>query len=196
MSSAIASVMADGDMSSWACIDMSEEVAASTGWDTGAIARPAIIKTASSLRMAEIIFTTLDISQTWGETKLPARKAAGIDQCQNARSRFMPSSVGSTDNCHQFRDLGTLIGLIATRNRVFDTMRHVIPEHFFLHTPKRGADRRDLRDDIDAVAILIHHLGQAADLALNPAQAFLTGCLDVFAHGLYIPLQGMGYKWP
>jgi hypothetical protein len=22
----------------------------------------------------------------------------------------------------------------------------------------------------------------------------LTGCLDVFSHGAYIPLQGMGYK--
>jgi hypothetical protein len=183
-----------GDTRSGACIDMSEAAAAMTGWATGAKARPAIIKTASSLRMAEAIFTTLKISQTWGETKLPARKAAGIDQCQNARGRFMPLSVGPTDNCHQFRDLGTLIGLVATRNRVFDTMRHVIPEHFFLDTPERGAHRRNLRDDIDAVAILIHHLGQAADLALDPAQAFLTGCLDVFAHALYIPLLGMGYK--
>src|SRR5882724_11510959 len=104
-------------------------------------------------------------------------------------------SVRPADNCHQFRYLCTLILLIATRNRVFDTMRDVIAEHFFLDTPERGAHRRDLGDDIDAVAILIHHLGQAADLALDPAQAFLTGCLDVFAHGLYIPLQGMGYKW-
>jgi hypothetical protein len=59
MSSAVASVMVDGDISSWACIDRSEEFAAITGWDTGAITRPAIIKTASSLRMAEAIFTAL-----------------------------------------------------------------------------------------------------------------------------------------
>src|SRR3981189_2998567 len=73
-------------------------------------------------------------------------------------------------------------------------MRHVISEHFFLDAPERGAHGRDLRDDIDAIAVLVDHLGQAADLALDPAQAFLTGCLDVFAHALYIPLQGMGYK--
>jgi hypothetical protein len=24
----------------------------------------------------------------------------------------------------------------------------------------------------------------------------LTGCLDVFSHTAYIPLQGMGCKWP
>jgi hypothetical protein len=59
MSLAITSAMADGDMSSWACIGRSEEPAAMTGWDTGAIARPAIVKTASSLRMAEAIFTAL-----------------------------------------------------------------------------------------------------------------------------------------
>jgi len=73
-------------------------------------------------------------------------------------------------------------------------MRHVIPEHFFLEAPQRGAYGRYLRDDIDAVAVLVDHFGQAADLALDPAQAFLTGCLDVFSHAAYIPLPGIGCK--
>jgi len=74
-------------------------------------------------------------------------------------------------------------------------MRHVIPEHFFLDAAERGAHGRDLRDDIDAITILVNHFGQAANLALDPAQAFLAGCLDVFSHAAYIPLQGMGCKW-
>ena len=46
----------------------------------------------------------------------------------------------------------------------------------------------------DAFLLLVDHFGQAADLAFDPAEAFLTGCLDVFSHAAYIPLQGIGYK--
>src|SRR6202022_2016392 len=103
--------------------------------------------------------------------------------------------VSPTDYRHQFRYLFPLIGLVAARNRVFDAMRHVISEHLFLDAPERGTHGRDLRDDIDAIAVLVDHFGQAADLALDPAQAFLTGCLDVFSHAAYIPLLGMGCKY-
>jgi len=33
----------------------------------------------------------------------------------------------------------------------------VIPEHFFLDAPQRGTHGRDLRDDIDAIAVLVDH---------------------------------------
>jgi Cu+-exporting ATPase len=72
----------------------------------------------------------------------------------------------------------------------------VIFQYLFFETPQRGSHRRYLGNDIDAVAVLVDHLRQAADLALDPAQAFLARCLDVFSHAAYIPLQGMGYKWP
>jgi len=103
--------------------------------------------------------------------------------------------VRPANHGHQLRYLFPLIGLVAAGDRVFDAMRHVIPEHLFLDTPERGSNRRYLRDDIDAVAILVDHSGQAADLAFDPAQAFLAGCLDVFSHPHYIPLQGMGCNW-
>jgi hypothetical protein len=102
--------------------------------------------------------------------------------------------VGPADYGHQFRDLFPLIGLVAAGDRVFDAMRHVILQNLFFDAPQRGPHRRDLGDDVDAVAVLLNHFGQAADLALDPAEAFLTGCLDVFSHAAYIPLQGMGYK--
>ena len=59
MSLAISSVMADAVMSVWAWTG-SELVAAITGRDTGAKARPAIIKTASSRRMVKLHVTELD----------------------------------------------------------------------------------------------------------------------------------------
>ena len=52
ISFAISSVVADGDIASAiACIEAWEGAPAMTGWETGANARPAIIKTASSRRM-------------------------------------------------------------------------------------------------------------------------------------------------
>src|SRR3954454_11131722 len=92
-------------------------------------------------------------------------------------------SIRTTNHGHQLRDLLALVGLVAAGDRMLDAMRYVIPQHFFLDAAQRGAHRRDLRDDVDAVAILIDHLCQAADLALDPVEAFLAGCLDVFSHG-------------
>jgi hypothetical protein len=61
MSPAISSVMADGDISSAiACIDASEDICAMTGRETGANARPATIRIASSRRMVKFRFTELD----------------------------------------------------------------------------------------------------------------------------------------
>lgn len=61
MSLANSSVMTDADMSSViACIGASEYVSDMTGRETGANARPAIIKIASRRRMAKLRFTDLD----------------------------------------------------------------------------------------------------------------------------------------
>jgi hypothetical protein len=60
ISLAISSVVADGDISSAiACIDMSEDIPAITGWESGANARPAITRIASSRRMVKLYFTSL-----------------------------------------------------------------------------------------------------------------------------------------
>ena len=70
MSFAISSIVADDDMSSaMACIEASEDVAAITGRDSGANARPAITRIASSRRMAKFRFTELNFSQTCGHGK-------------------------------------------------------------------------------------------------------------------------------
>jgi hypothetical protein len=66
ISFAISSVVADGDISSAmacieaACIEAWEGAPAITGWETGANERPAIIRTASSRRMARLRFTGLN----------------------------------------------------------------------------------------------------------------------------------------
>src|ERR1700704_3058818 len=77
---------------------------------------------------------------------------------------------------------------------MLDAMRHVVAQDFLFHAPERSAHRRNLRDDVDAIAILVDHLREAADLAFDPAQALLQRCLAVFSHRAYIPREGINFK--
>ena len=70
---------------------------------------------------------------------------------------------------------------------MLDAMGDVIAQDLLLHTAERGAHGRDLGDDIDAVAVVLDHAGEAAHLTLDPAQAFDAGSLDVLSHAGYIP---------
>ena len=91
-------------------------------------------------------------------------------------------------------DKFVVAGLAAGRDRVLDAMRDVIAQHLLLDPAQRGADRGDLRDDVDAAAVVFHHAGEAADLAFDSTEALCAGRLDVGSHAGYIPLRGRGCK--
>src|SRR2546423_12875078 len=62
------------------------------------------------------------------------------------------------------------------------------------HALQGRPDGVDLGQHVDAVAILVHHALQSADLALDPTQPSLDGLLvlRITWHGAYyIPLTGM-----
>jgi hypothetical protein len=84
------------------------------------------------------------------------------------------STLGSADDRHKFLDLATLIGLVARCDCTLDTIGHVITQNLFFDPPQGCANGRDLRDDIDAIAILLDHSGETANLAFNPAQPVLA----------------------
>ena len=65
---------------------------------------------------------------------------------------------------------------------MLDAMGDVVLQDLLLDPAQRGAHRRDLRHDIDAVAVFLYHFRQAANLALDPAETFSDRCLDVLAH--------------
>src|SRR5205085_110648 len=54
----------------------------------------------------------------------------------------------------------------------------VIPQQLPPDAAQRLLHRRDLRDHVRAVAVLFHHLLQAAHLALDAAQPLQVGVLD------------------
>ena len=63
------------------------------------------------------------------------------------------------------------------------------------HGLKCLGDRRDLPQDIDAVAVVGHHALDAADLTFDPAQALGDGVLVVDVSGLHADLLN-GPQYP
>src|SRR5262249_38555460 len=108
---------------------------------------------------------------------------------RRAPARVWPDSLalGAAHDVHQLFDLSPLIGLVAGGDRMLDAMGDVIAQDLLLQAPQRGAHRRNLRHDVNAVAIRVDHARDAAHLALDPAQPLGAGRLDVSPHARYIP---------
>jgi len=104
------------------------------------------------------------------------------------------SAVGATYHVHQLGDLATLLGLVARGDRAFDAMGDMIAQDFLLRAAQRRTHGRDLRDDVDAVAIVFDHPVEAADLALDAFEPLERGSLDIVAHAPYIPPGGRCFK--
>jgi hypothetical protein len=101
---------------------------------------------------------------------------------------MLRSARSARENIHQLGDLATLIRRISARDRVLDAMSDMITQHLFLDAAKRGADGRDLGHDIDAIPPLLHHFGEAADLAFDAVQPLEASCFRLLLHVLtYTP---------
>src|ERR1700704_1708399 len=87
------------------------------------------------------------------------------------RLSVLVSAVRAADDVHQLGDLAALIRFVAGRDRVLDAVSHVVAEDFLLEPAQGRPHRRDLRHDVDAIAVFFHHARQSAHLALDPATA-------------------------
>src|SRR5207244_10604469 len=86
-------------------------------------------------------------------------------------------ALAATENIHQLGHLLALLGGVAAGNGVLDAVGHVIAQDLLLDAPERRPHRRDLRDDIDAVAIVLDHAREPSHLAFDAAQALAARCL-------------------
>ena len=73
-------------------------------------------------------------------------------------------------------------------------MRRVIAENFLLGAAQRRAHRRELRHDVDAIAVVLDHAREPAHLAFDPPQPFQHRRLGIRSHAVYIPVRGTRYK--
>ena len=90
--------------------------------------------------------------------------------------------VTATQNLNDFRNFLALVLFVATRNGVFDTVADMIAENFLFGTAQGRSHRRNLRDNIDAVAAIFNHAGKTTHLALYAFEPFQHGDFGFFLH--------------
>src|SRR5690606_42155760 len=91
-------------------------------------------------------------------------------------------------------DLGRL-RLLGLPRSVDDAVRDVVLQQAETDRLERLGGCGDLRQDVDAVGVVVDHLGDAADLSLDACQPLevvvLGTCVSVHSHGDTIPPYGM-----
>ncbi len=70
---------------------------------------------------------------------------------------------------------------------MLDAMGDMVAQDLLLDAAECRFCRRDLRDDVDAIAVVLDHARQPADLALDSFKPFKAGRLDLLAHSRHIP---------
>src|SRR5207247_3687711 len=75
------------------------------------------------------------------------------------------------DGLQELLRLGRCVAFVARADRVRNAMVDVLIEDLEREAVERGADGGDLREDVDAVAVVLDHPLDAAHLSLDPVQA-------------------------
>ena len=81
-------------------------------------------------------------------------------------------AVGSTYDSHKLFNFAALLRFGSRGYSMLNAMTDMISKDFLLQPSQRRSYGRDLRDDVDAVPVLVHHSGKPADLTFNPCEAF------------------------
>src|SRR5215213_7725603 len=98
--------------------------------------------------------------------------------------RLRASGVPPCQHGQELLDLAALVGGVAARDRIFDTVLDMVLEDLVLHAPECRPHRPDLGEDVDTVAILLDHARDPAHLALDPLQPVAAALLRVCSHSL------------
>ena len=78
---------------------------------------------------------------------------------------------GPIQHSHEFGGLGPPLRLVPIHQRAGHTVIQVVLEDFGFHPPKRRAYGLQLGEDVDAVAVLVDHAGDAPHLPFDAAEA-------------------------
>jgi len=70
---------------------------------------------------------------------------------------------------------------------MLDAMRDMVAQDFLFDSAQRRAHRGNLRDDVDAVAVVLDHAREPAHLAFDTVETLERGGLVIGSHTGYIP---------
>src|SRR5258706_2120603 len=124
----------------------------------------------------------------------PAAKVDSAKAPEAINRDFTARTLGSwelagspLEKFDQFGGLPALVEDISAGQGVLDAVVEVILENLVLDLGQRRLGRLQLGEDVDAVAIFLHHPRDAADLTLDPAQAVEEFGLVLPSHAELLP---------
>ncbi len=94
-----------------------------------------------------------------------------LSPCRPRHPASGPLAQGTGEQSDQLGDLGFPVGLISRRQTRPDAAADMVLQHHQLDLCQGGLYRLKLGEDVDAVAVIRHHLLQTAHLPLDPAQS-------------------------
>ena len=103
-------------------------------------------------------------------------------------SLMVPPSVREAPHhVEELVHLRLLLDRVAAADGLGHAVLDVLAQDGLLDPSERGPRRADLREDVHAVALFLHHADEAADLALDPPESLeLSGVAGVgVLHGIY-----------
>jgi len=80
-------------------------------------------------------------------------------------------AICSAYDSHKFFNFAALLRFASRGYSMLNAVTDMISKDFLLQPSQRRSYGRDLRDDVDAVPVLVHHSGKPADLTFNPCKA-------------------------
>src|SRR5262249_6513494 len=131
-------------------------------------------------------------------TSPPPRKSSSATTATSARA---PTTTPSTSACasasdtqawvsaptaiedfQEVVDLGLPVAFVAGMKGVRHAVLQMVAERLLLDAVERRADGADLRQHVDAVAVLLDHAGDTPHLALDAAKPGELGLLQSLIH--------------
>ncbi len=98
----------------------------------------------------------------------------------------------SRENVEQFLDFRARLSWIPAADCVENTVLDVLAQDVLFDPAQRCPRGSKLGEDIDAVAVVLDHLGDASDLTLDAAEACeLAGVVGMLHGSIHIPGRGM-----
>ena len=107
--------------------------------------------------------------------------------CIDLFPSFQGSAAASIKHFDQLLHFRTPVTITSCGEGIGDTMVEMMRQDFLLYLVERGAERSDLREYVDAVAVFFDHACHAAHLALNTAESRKLRFLRCVFHTCTIP---------
>lgn len=103
--------------------------------------------------------------------------------------------VAASQNVDDLGDFRALVVVISAIDRLFDAMAYMVAQDFFLGAPQCSPHRRNLYDNVNAIAPFLNHSREATHLTFDAIEALLNGGFGVNQQGSNLGACGQSHTF-